>query len=208
MTESGAPHASSDGSRERILARLRAAIERRSTHDPSGHPGPFSGARPEPPAPAFDGFRTMFQSAGGEVVRLGDEAAAAEWIAALPDAHSVCLGTDVGDFASTIPTADPASADLGISRARAAIAETGTLVLDARGGRRVQLLVPTHVILVRVEDIHSTLSEALVDLRDDLPSALGLHSGPSKSADIGQVMVRGVHGPGRVIALVLGPETT
>ena len=30
-----------------------------------------------------------------------------------------------------------------------------------------------------------------------------LHSGPSKSADIGQVMVTGVHGPGRVVALLL-----
>ena len=37
-----------------------------------------------------------------------------------------------------------------------------------------------------------------------LPSAIGLHSGPSKSADIGQVLVRGVHGPGRVIAVLVG----
>ncbi len=41
-------------------------------------------------------------------------------------------------------------------------------------------------------------------MRDDLPSAIGLHSGPSKSADIGHVMVKGVHGPGRLIAVVLG----
>ncbi|MGC8905434.1 LUD domain-containing protein, partial [Thermus sp.] len=40
-----------------------------------------------------------------------------------------------------------------------------------------------------------------------LPAALGLHSGPSKSADIGQVMVKGVHGPGRLVVVVLtGPE--
>ena len=40
-------------------------------------------------------------------------------------------------------------------------------------------------------------------MRADLPSAIGLHSGPSKSADIGQIMVKGVHGPGRVVAVVI-----
>lgn len=44
--------------------------------------------------------------------------------------------------------------------------------------------------------------EALQDLQT-LPRALGLHSGPSKSADIGQVMVKGVHGPGRLVVVVL-----
>ena len=45
-------------------------------------------------------------------------------------------------------------------------------------------------------------ADALGAVRADLPAAIGLHSGPSKSADIGQVMVKGVHGPGRVIAVV------
>ena len=46
------------------------------------------------------------------------------------------------------------------------------------------------------------VGEALQDLQT-LPRALGLHSGPSKSADIGQVMVKGVHGPGRLVVVVL-----
>ena len=90
--------------------------------------------------------------------------------------------------------------------ARAAVAETGSLVLDARDGRRSQLLVPTHVVFVRREDVVETLTEALRSATPDLSSALGLHSGPSKSADIGQVMVRGVHGPGRLVAVVIGAD--
>jgi L-lactate dehydrogenase complex protein LldG len=38
--------------------------------------------------------------------------------------------------------------------------------------------------------------------RAPLPAALALHSGPSKSADIGRILVRGVHGPGRLVAAV------
>jgi L-lactate dehydrogenase complex protein LldG len=102
-----------------------------------------------------------------------------------------------------VPLACPDLAALGVSVATGAIAETGSLVLDARDGRRSQLLAPTHVVFVREKDIHPTMVYALGRLRQDLPSAVGLHSGPSKSADIGQILVRGVHGPGRIIAAVV-----
>jgi L-lactate dehydrogenase complex protein LldG len=87
--------------------------------------------------------------------------------------------------------------------ARAAVGETGSLVMDARDGRRAQLLVPTHVVFVQEAHVLATLRDALRDVRADLPSAIGLHSGPSKSADIGQIMVKGVHGPGRVVAVLI-----
>jgi len=85
-----------------------------------------------------------------------------------------------------------------------AVAETGSLRLDARDGRGTQLLPPTHVVVVHAARIHLTLADALRRLRGDLPSVLALHSGPSKSADIGQILVTGVHGPGRVVAVVVG----
>ena len=192
-------------SRQRILSRLRATRTRREGEGPSpSHPGPFLGERPHPSEAPSEQFRMLFQSAGGEVVALEDEAAATRWIGSLAEPGSVCLGAGVSRAITHLPLADPTVADLGISRARAAIGETGSLVLDSRDGRRTQLLVPTHVVLVDARDAHPTLAHALASLQSDLPSALGLHSGPSKSADIGQVMVRGVHGPGRVVALILG----
>ena len=48
------------------------------------------------------------------------------------------------------------------------------------------------------------VDEALERCRARLPAALALHSGPSKSADIGRVLVSGVHGPGRIVAAILG----
>jgi len=151
----------------------------------------------------------MFTRAGGEVQRVPDADAARAFLQALGSEPPVAaVGAAVGATVPPaldpgLPAAPPESAALGVSMARAAVGETGSLVLDARDGRLTQLLPPVHVVLVRASSVHRTLVEALADLRADLPSALGLHSGPSKSADIGQVLVKGVHGPGRVVALLL-----
>lgn len=188
--------------RERILARVRDALEDRPR---SPHPGTFAGWRPTPPPPAVEGFVATFTRAGGEVAPVADLAAARAWLEDFAQAFArVAVGATVPE-ALRLPGAveAPGEADLGVSLALGAVAETGSLVLGAADGRRVQLLPPTHVVIVPTGTVRATLAEALSGLRGDLPSAVGLHSGPSKSADIGQVLVRGVHGPGRVVAVLL-----
>lgn len=190
--------------RERILARVRAALEDRPR---TPHPGPFLGERPVPLASdPVDGFCTLFVRAGGDVVRVADEAAAVAWLRVFAAGYaSVAAGATVPP--SLLPVeargAPPESAELGVSLAAGAVAETGSLLLGSEDGRRVQLLPPTHVVFVRAAAVHATLAAALRTLRVVLPAALGIHSGPSKSADIGQVLVRGVHGPGRVVAVII-----
>jgi len=191
--------------RDRILTALRAARERRA---PVAHPGRFGAWRPvEAPAPVA-GFEAMFTQAGGEVVQVSGPAERDEWLRTfLRGFKHLSMGVGVPP---EIAQLGPASidrgaehtADVGVSVARAAIAETGSLMMDARDGRRAQLLPPVLVVLVDRSTVHATVADALESARGDLPAAIGLHSGPSKSADIGQVMVRGVHGPGRVIALL------
>ena len=52
--------------RERILERIRLSLEGR---DPAEHPGNFGGWRPTAPkGTPLDGFRALFEAAGGEVV--------------------------------------------------------------------------------------------------------------------------------------------
>lgn len=190
--------------RDRILARVRDAIAGRATVD---HPGAFESWRPnEHVRRGVDGFAAMLLAAGGEVVRVADDAAAAAWLARFEtDYASVSVGTTVpAGLRPRAPEAPPDRAPLAVSYARGAIAETGSLLMDARDGRRTQLLPPTHVVFTRARDMHDTFRAAVLAMRDDLPSAVGLHSGPSKSADIGHVMVKGVHGPGRLIAVVIG----
>jgi L-lactate dehydrogenase complex protein LldG len=158
-----------------------------------------------PPAPV-DGFGAMLEAAGGEVVRCASVAEASAWLAKFArDFATATVGETVpSELRPSLPDAPAAVAALGVSMARGAIAETGSLLMDARDGRRSQLLAPTHVVFVRTGDVYATFRDALLAVGDDLPSAIGLHSGPSKSADIAHVMVKGVHGPGRLIAVVIG----
>ena len=189
--------------RDRILDRVRSALEGRA---PTDHPGDFEGWRSAPPSgSALDGFEALFRAAGGEVVRRPDTASARRWLSGFTeDFDSATVGETVPDpLKPPLKEAPPDVAELGVSMARGAVAETGSLVMDARDGRRPQLLAPTHVVFVPGDDVHATLRDALASMRADLPSAIGLHSGPSKSADIGQIMVKGVHGPGRVVAVVI-----
>lgn len=187
--------------RERILGRIHRALEHRPKI-----------ALPEPlvlptllPEEAVALFAERLIGNGGEVVRLENLEAAQEWLGHFAQTFAgVAVSRTVpSNLHPKLPTLPPEEAALGISWAIGAIAETGTVLLSSLEGRRTQLLPPSHLVFVPQEKIYPTLFEALNALKPDLPSAIGLHSGPSKSADIGQIMVKGVHGPGRLIAALI-----
>ncbi|MCL6521514.1 MAG: lactate utilization protein [Firmicutes bacterium] len=104
-----------------------------------------------------------------------------------------------------------AEAPLGVTGAAWAAAETGTLALYSgeATGRLVSLLPEAHLALLRRSRLVATLADGFRLLageagrRGDLPSAVNLVSGPSRSADIEGELTTGVHGPARV-AVVLG----
>jgi L-lactate dehydrogenase complex protein LldG len=91
----------------------------------------------------------------------------------------------------------------GITRAAGAIAETGTIILDDRTtSRRLAAVAPwVHVAVLARAQIHLTVVDAVKVLGDD-PNVIWA-TGPSKTADIEGILIEGVHGPGRQIALVL-----
>ncbi|MBI2321169.1 MAG: LUD domain-containing protein [Chloroflexi bacterium] len=105
------------------------------------------------------------------------------------------------------------SADVGISGANLAIAESGTIVLvtNEGNGRLVTTLPPVHVALFGVDKLVATLDDALAVLKALPPSATGQRistyvsfiTGPSRSADIELTLATGVHGPGEVHYVLL-----
>lgn len=100
-----------------------------------------------------------------------------------------------------------AKADIGLSTAEWAIAETGSLVLTSGPGkgRTVTLLPPTYIAIVPMNRLLRTTTEAFGKYADgNLPGNLCFHTGPSRSGDIEMSLAIGVHGPGDVHVLLVG----
>lgn len=91
----------------------------------------------------------------------------------------------------------------GITRARGAIAETGTLIVtDGQTSSRLGALAPwVHVACLRTDDIFRDTAEAAAALGDD-PNVIWI-TGPSKTADVEGILIEGVHGPGVQVCLLL-----
>ena len=104
-----------------------------------------------------------------------------------------------------------AASGLGITGADYAIAETGSVIVLPRRGlsRLVSVVPPVHLAIARPSDIIGTLDDLFILRRleyhtngGDMGSYLNFITGPSRTADIEQTIVVGVHGP-RAVHLVL-----
>lgn len=102
-------------------------------------------------------------------------------------------------------------ADLGVTGVDYAIAETGSCVIVAGKGvsRLVSLLPPVHVAVVERGHVLPGLDELFTLRRRDTlagnpASYMNIISGPSRSADIEQTLVTGVHGPREAHMVLVG----
>ncbi len=98
-----------------------------------------------------------------------------------------------------VPWEQLPEAEVGITWVDYGLAESGTLVLRAgpQQPRSGSLLPPVHVAVLREDRVVGDLFD-LLERVGELPTALTLVTGPSRSADIEMSLAVGVHGPGSV----------
>ena len=151
--------------------------------------------------------RTAVRSAHDILARMEiDEALAAAGIVA----HEMTLAGDDPDAERTSLREIAIHAGLGVTGVDYAVAETGSVVLLARSevSRLPALLPPVYVVVVEKGKVLPSLDELFTLRRDEfyldnLGSYLNIITGPSRTADIAQTLVTGVHGPGDVHMVLL-----
>jgi L-lactate utilization protein LutC len=101
-----------------------------------------------------------------------------------------------------------AAAQVGITSADYALADTGSLVMlsSPQEARMISLLPPVHIAVAPLERMLTGLDELFTVLPRpaEQTSSMVLITGPSRTADIEQILVRGAHGPGQVIVILVG----
>ncbi|MBI1983122.1 MAG: lactate utilization protein, partial [Acidobacteria bacterium] len=122
-------------------------------------------------------------------------------------------GTERGSTAEGLSFREQAfAAEVGITGVDFVLAESGTLVLTSatEGAQLASLAPPVHVALYRREQALGSLEEVLERLpvpREPEISppgrAIVFITGPSRTADIEQILIRGVHGPREVHAILV-----
>jgi L-lactate dehydrogenase complex protein LldG len=104
-----------------------------------------------------------------------------------------------------------AAAQLGLTGARWALTSTGTVVLVTapEAPRLVSLLPRAHLAVVWQEELIPDLAELARRIRGlgPIPSGVTLVTGPSRTADIEQTVVVGVHGPERMGVVLVSPSS-
>lgn len=98
-------------------------------------------------------------------------------------------------------TQDLWDAEIAVTRAEYGIAETGSIVVSNAGQRpRLASLAPeVHVVVLSRTAVVSSLDEAI----EEVDRTFVIITGPSRTADIEGVIVRGAHGP-RELWLIWG----
>ena len=128
------------------------------------------------------------------------------WLADLP--ADVAVRTDGPAPEDRLSVAELDQLDGVVSACTLAVAETGTLVLDAGAGqgRRVISLIPDyHLCVVQPGQVVADVPQAVTRL--DLTRPTTMISGPSATSDIELNRVEGVHGP-RTLEVVLVEDGT
>ncbi|MFF3865681.1 lactate utilization protein C [Micromonospora sp. NPDC001898] len=198
-------------SRQLVLGRIRAALGD-TPATPADVPREY---RPAGSAADLDllvhrltDYRAIVhRCAGGEVAQVIGRILGGRRIVIPPGLPRHWLPDSVTTVIDENLTAEQIAAVDGVVTAAAvAVAETGTVVLDAdpdQGRRIISLLPDVHVCVLRADQVVASVPDALARVAPHRP--LTWISGPSATSDIELNRVEGVHGPRQLHVVILPP---
>jgi L-lactate dehydrogenase complex protein LldG len=215
----------SNSARERVLAKLRAALLQGGGDIPATDTMPVPALNRQE---RIERLQTLLETMHAEVYVVN----AGDWLNKLKEVLSKRSlngllygpGTRLGEvleqaWESGLPPLLPYSEeveqcketlfaiDAGITSTQGGIAETGALILwpDAREPRLISLVPAVHIAVLTADKIYNTFAEAIASehWQDGMPTNALLISGPSKTADIELILTFGVHGPKELLVFIL-----
>ncbi len=101
------------------------------------------------------------------------------------------------------------SAEVGITTCEALIARTGSILISSQSesGRSLGIFPHVHVVVAFSSQISKEIADALALIKTkyqhNIPSMIGLVTGPSRTADIEKTLVLGAHGPKELVLFLI-----
>lgn len=203
-------------SREKILQRLKAAADKRKAADLE---------IPDLEAPIYvesgksldESFCENLELISGIVYKTGNLNSAIDVIKQLSEEEKwdgiFCLDKQLRDamegkitFSSSPDKFE--SLKVGITPCEFLIAHLGSVLVSSGGasGRRLHVFPETHVVIAHSGQLVRYLDDALKLLHTkyggNLPSMVTNITGPSRTADIEKTLVKGMHGPRKLIVIL------
>ncbi|MGC1202321.1 MAG: LUD domain-containing protein [Candidatus Acidiferrales bacterium] len=205
-------------SRARILARIRAGLDRPAPRHAGGGPQEIFAPVGDP----LDRFQRECAINGTECAVVPGWVAGSRTLAALieslpsgeiylQDAPLTRRLMEKNESTRAMRwSSDGApreSSQATITLAEALVADTGSVfVASSGGGRAGSIIAPVHIVLAEVSQLALNLEGAFARLRsggaDRANSMLCLITGSSRTGDIEKILVMGAHGPRRLVVVL------
>jgi len=204
-------------SRERILGRIRAAVQTTGPH----HEG-AAGQIFAPVTNTLDRFQKECVANITECMVTADSASSAAAIKAIlatlppgeifvqdaPELRALVSGVKDGRplrWSSEGPPNEASQAT--ITLCEALVAQTGSvLVSAANGGRQATVIAPAHIVFATLDQLVPDLEAVMARINErgiaGRNSYVCLITGSSRTADIEKILIMGAHGPRRLIVVL------
>ena len=198
-------------SRDILLQRLNAV----KTFDwavPKELPSHFVDLFPKPKNP-LKHFKETLEKVGGEVIIVLGEKEVLQQLRKWREErgwHKVgCADSRIAEliFAAGMNLTSLEEAEVVFTPCEFLVTSTGSVLVSSYSGsgRKAHVSPRIHVVLAAASQLKPLMGEAMDTLQkkyNEMPSWVGLITGPSRTADIEKTLVMGAHGPSEFIVLI------